>query len=226
MTGTTALMPGISAAGQRQGEKIDALDLEPVAYKLMHPEPGAPVMTLTEADQRIADYRCFLKLCAWYPDETIVPSQEIDEAWHAHILDTAKYADDTEQAFGYFLHHFPYLGLRGPQDAARWKAASARTRELSRAHFGAGLTGGAARRCHNGGSSCNQNGFCNGPGGSTLDWPRPRPARPKAVTAHDAPRTDSRDLGRVLGELLDRLDRLDELMGQGTANATTPDGGP
>ncbi len=163
MTATTAVVPGISAVGQRQGEKIDALDLEPVAYKLMHPELGAPVMTLTEADQHIAAYRCFLKLCAWYPYETIVPSQEADEAWHAHILDTAKYADDSEQAFGYFLHHFPYLGLRGPQDAARWQAASERTRELSRAHFGAGLVGGAGRRCHNGGSSCNQTASATDP---------------------------------------------------------------
>jgi hypothetical protein len=73
---------------------IDALDLEPIAFKLMHPEPRQTVMTLAEADQLIALYRAYLKLCAWYPEDDIVPSKEIDQVWHAHILDTGKYAAD------------------------------------------------------------------------------------------------------------------------------------
>ena len=37
--------------------------------------------------------------------------------WHYHILDTEAYAVDCEKAFGRFLHHFPYFGMRGDDDA-------------------------------------------------------------------------------------------------------------
>ncbi|MEO3853527.1 hypothetical protein [Acrocarpospora sp. B8E8] len=116
--------------------RVDALDLEPIAYKLMHPEPGRVGVTLAQADQLIGAYRLFLKLCGWYPRESIVPSTAVDEAWHTHILDTAKYAQDCEEVFGYFLHHFPYLGLRGADDEALSRASSARSGELFRLHFG------------------------------------------------------------------------------------------
>lgn len=169
--------------------RIDGLDLEPVAYKLMHPEPGETAMTLADADQLIAAYRCFLKLCAWYPEESIVPSKMIDEVWHTHILDTAKYAADSDTAFGHFVHHFPYFGLRGTDDETTWQAAYGRTRELFRRHFGIELPAGrAARGCHVGGSTCKDgNGaICNFQATcdktmSALDQPRPRPDRSAAV---------------------------------------------
>lgn len=145
------------------GHVIDNLDLEPIVYKLMHPEPGQTVMALASADQMVSDYRCFLKLCAWYPGEPIVPTKDIDEVWHSHILDTGKYAADSDAVFGHFVHHFPYFGLRGPADEANWQAAYARTRELFQHHFGIELPAGqAARGCHNNGSSCNVDGaICN-----------------------------------------------------------------
>jgi hypothetical protein len=152
-------------------QRIDGLDLEPIACKLMHPEPGPAVMTLAGADQLIAVYRCFLKLCAWYPAESIVPSKAIDEVWHAHILDTAKYDQDSRAVFGFFLHHFPYFGLRGADDQTTWQAAYARTRDLYRQHFGTGLSSGqAAPSCSTscqagtgGGTQCSSSG-CHGRG--------------------------------------------------------------
>ncbi len=165
-------------------QRIDAIDLEPIIYKLMHPEPGQPGLSLAEADQDAAAYRCFLKLCAWYPEESIVPSRAIDEVWHTHILDTAKYAEDSRQIFGYFLHHFPYFGLRGDQDQTEWQAAYQHTRELFREHFGIELPAGqASGACHNGGSDCNDGGSicsnrdCEKSAQSTLDQVRPRPDR-------------------------------------------------
>jgi hypothetical protein len=164
---------------------IDALDLEPVVVKLIRPEPGPAVMTLADADQRIALYRGFLKLCAWYPGESIVPSTAIDQAWHTHILDTGKYAADCEAVFGHFLHHFPYLGMRGPDDVTAWHTAYQRTRELFRVHFGIDLPAGeAAGTCHNGGSSCRDGGGsicsneeCEKSATGTIHMPRPRPDR-------------------------------------------------
>jgi hypothetical protein len=164
--------------------RVDEIDLEPIVYKLMHPHPGEEVLTLAEADQRVRAYRCFLKLCAWYPEESIAPSGDIDEVWHMHILDTAKYPADCDDVFGFYLHHFPYLGLRGEADVIAWRAAYVRTRALFRQHFGIELPNGqAAQTCHKGGSSCaDERSLCsneecekashNNPGSQ-----RPRPDR-------------------------------------------------
>ena len=38
-----------------------------------------------------------------------MPSQEIDHLWHAHILDTQEYHSFCEKAFGYYLHHIPFV---------------------------------------------------------------------------------------------------------------------
>jgi hypothetical protein len=177
-------------AGQvRVGEQIDALDLEPVVVKLIHPEPGQAAMTLAEADQLVAAYRCFLKLCAWYPDQNIVPSRAIDQAWHTHILDTGKYAADSSAVFGYFLHHFPYFGLRGADDVTAWHGSYEHTRELFRHHFGIDLPAGqASGACHNGGSDCNNGGTlcsnrpCDKRAHDTLSEQRPRPDRTTPVS--------------------------------------------
>jgi hypothetical protein len=83
-------------AGERL-QLVDALDLEPVVYKLMHPEPGETGLSLAQADRDVALYRCFLKLCVLYPDTTIVPTRQLDHVWHTHMLDTAKYQADCEQ---------------------------------------------------------------------------------------------------------------------------------
>lgn len=39
----------------------------------------------------------------------LVPTREIDEFWHNHILYTREYARDCECIFGKFLHHDPSL---------------------------------------------------------------------------------------------------------------------
>lgn len=138
----TEIAIDLTAEQRRAGKAIDALNLEPIAFKLSTPEPGEKGMPLAEADQLIAAYRSWLKLCAWYPGTSIVPSKAIDQVWHAHILDTAKYAYDCEQVFGHFMDHFPYFGTRGPDDAAALRAAYDRTQDLHRAHFGTGLAAG------------------------------------------------------------------------------------
>ncbi len=76
------------------------------------------------------EYRKYLVLCLKNPDIAVVPSTQIDDFWHLHILDTEKYARDCEQCFGYFLHHFPYFGMRGEQDEANLKEAWMTTKSL------------------------------------------------------------------------------------------------
>jgi hypothetical protein len=62
--------------------------------------------------------------------------EDVDTFWHYHILDTRKYAADCQAVFGQFLHHFPYSGLRGNEDAAAHEAACERMRVLYEETFG------------------------------------------------------------------------------------------
>lgn len=88
------------------------------------------------ADQVEDLYRKFLALNLVYPDRKVCPTGPIDELWHAHILDTRAYAADCEKVFGHFLHHFPYFGMRGPEDRKNLEDAFADSRELFIRHFG------------------------------------------------------------------------------------------
>jgi hypothetical protein len=79
-----------------------------------------------------------------FPDESIAPTKDVDKFWHGHILDTLKYAEDCQNVFGYFLHHFPYFGMRGEEDAANLRAASANMHAIYEREFGETLPSDAA----------------------------------------------------------------------------------
>lgn len=67
--------------------------------------------TEKQADKGCLQYKRFLWLKYWYGDSSIViPSLDIDEIWHNHILFTKKYHDDCEIIFGKYLHHQPQHG--------------------------------------------------------------------------------------------------------------------
>lgn len=121
---------------------IQALDLDPIKLKLMDPEEGQG-WSREYADRMELAYRRFLTLLVKFPEETIAPTKDIDKFWHGHILDTMKYAEDCERVFGYFLHHFPYFGMRGEQDAADLRAAAQRTHEIYQREFGEAMSGAA-----------------------------------------------------------------------------------
>lgn len=94
-------------------------------------------------------YRKFLALSARYADRKVCPTGPIDEFWHAHILDTWAYARDCEAVFGYYLHHYPYFGMRGLDDRAALENAFRASVELFIIHFGIDPTAGdtEARGC-------------------------------------------------------------------------------
>jgi hypothetical protein len=115
-------------------EKLEQLDLEPIAFQLMHSGEGE--WTHQRTMQAIAQYRQFLYLIYLYPNRSLVPSQDIDRVWHHHILDTMKYVQDCQMLFGYFVHHFPYFGLRGESDRHSWQAAVEQTQVSFQEHFG------------------------------------------------------------------------------------------
>jgi hypothetical protein len=114
---------------------IQALDLEPIKFKLMDLEEG-PGWSREYADRMELGYKRFLTLLVTHPEEILAPSKDVDKFWHGHILDTLKYEEDCAKLFGRFLHHFPYFGMRGPEDAANLARAAETTRRLYREEFG------------------------------------------------------------------------------------------
>jgi hypothetical protein len=62
---------------------------------------------VADAEEAVRKYKNFLLLKYLHPDLKAVPTPEIDEAWHAHILHTQEYMQDCERIFGSYLHHRP-----------------------------------------------------------------------------------------------------------------------
>jgi hypothetical protein len=114
---------------------INTLDLDCVIAKLMHAASGEG-WSRERADAIALEYRRFLWLMKNFPHERTAPMCDVDTFWHYHILDTMKYAADCDQVFGYFLHHFPYIGMRGEDDLTAQEAAGERMQELYEQAFG------------------------------------------------------------------------------------------
>ncbi len=107
------------------------LDLGPIRFTLVRRG-----WTGGLADRFITEYRRLLELMVRFPDDVIVPSEDVDTVWHTHILDTARYRDDCMRIFGFFLDHFPYLGTRGSDDEDELRRLYTRSRELYEQTFG------------------------------------------------------------------------------------------
>lgn len=114
---------------------IADLDLDQIKFKLMHATAGEG-WSEAKAEAIDIEYRRFLYLHLRYPDDQHSPSEDVDMFWHYHILDTKKYAADCDTAFGYFLHHYPYLGLLDSSNAEAAERAAALTRQHYESTFG------------------------------------------------------------------------------------------
>lgn len=121
-------------------KRVTAIDFSMQSRKLVE-EHNWSVDTCIEVEDL---YRKFLALTIRYPERKLCPNGPVDEFWHAHILDTQKYAADCEQLFGEMLHHYPYFGMRGAEDKANLDLAFADTVDLFIRHFGVDPTVGDA----------------------------------------------------------------------------------
>ncbi|MFS2219126.1 hypothetical protein ACCD08_31935, partial [Telluria sp. Tellsp104] len=65
-----------------------------------------------------------------------------------------KYAADCEQAFGYFLHHYPYVGMGGGDDEQFRLASGDRMKELYEATFGDAYPGAVAQAADGASAYC------------------------------------------------------------------------
>lgn len=88
-------------------EYINDLDLSYLVRKMTDQNYFLPRWTEEDALLGLRLYKNFLILSRKYPEEIFVPSKEIDEFWHNHILATRQYHQDCEAIFGYYYHHDP-----------------------------------------------------------------------------------------------------------------------
>jgi hypothetical protein len=149
--------------------RIKQLNLEPIMVKLMDKDEGKG-WTMEQVLVAEKLYKRFLILNLKYPNESIVPTVIIDTFWHYHILDTEKYAIDCQDTFGYFLHHFPYFGMRGKEDAQNLKNAFDSTKNLFITEFKESLIDASAifqsintdssSKCDGSGTGSNQCAKC------------------------------------------------------------------
>ena|SRR5215831_2915852 len=86
---------------------IQNLDLSSVRAKLVEKQGWSP----DQARRVEGDYKRFLYALAHKRKEDILspPSQEVDDFWHQHILDTRKYREDCQAIFGHYVDHTPGL---------------------------------------------------------------------------------------------------------------------
>jgi hypothetical protein len=115
-------------------ELIQALDLEPIKFKLMHAASGE-AWSYNKVQAVEVEYRRFLYMIKMYPDEQLAPIEDVDTFWHYHILDTMKYAADCDALFGHFVHHHPYAGMAGDDDELAMIENADRTRDLYQRTF-------------------------------------------------------------------------------------------
>jgi hypothetical protein len=193
------------------------LDLAPIKLKLMHVASGEG-WSQHKADAVEKEYRRFLCLMKMYPEEDTAPLVDVDTFWHYHILDTMKYAADCEQAFGYFLHHYPYVGMRGEEDEQFRLDSGDRMRELYEATFGEACPAMAAG---------NENGartaYCAGPDRRQAEGRRHAAATAYCAGSDNKWRIDRTSVSYCAGPDNKRLGGHSDVLGRATAYCAGPD---
>lgn len=112
---------------------IDHLDFSNIINKMIHHQGWRK----SDAHQVCKMYKNYLYLRKKYDSQyALPPSEEIDEFWHNHILDTKQYRIDCEKIFGYYLDHYPYFGIDNTTTLTDLENAFAITQQLYYQEFG------------------------------------------------------------------------------------------
>ncbi len=111
---------------------VQSIDLNSVKVKLSD-KKGWWWRLWHNVDNIEKEYRQFLYLAVMNPEEVVVPwTQVLDDFWHEHILDTAKYEKDCQTLFGKMFHHNPHL----PIGSLSQVKAFNKTKEMYKEAFG------------------------------------------------------------------------------------------
>lgn len=111
------MMMILESATRTLPESIANLDLAYLGRKLLDDDMfeaqrrnGELLWDEERITRALHEYKRFLALMYWNPVAALVPSEDIDEVWHSHVLNTARYQTDCETIFGCFQHHSPTFG--------------------------------------------------------------------------------------------------------------------
>lgn len=86
---------------------VASLDLSYLVDAMCADAYPLPRWTREDAETCCQMYKNFLLLQKKHLPTPLVPTREIDEFWHNHILYTKNYFTDCENIFGHYLHHEP-----------------------------------------------------------------------------------------------------------------------
>lgn len=95
--------PSLEAAQQY----LQDLDLQYIIEAMCAPSYPLPRWSVADAQHCCQLYKNFLFLQKKHFPALLVPTREIDEFWHNHILYTKRYMADCQHIFGHYLHHEP-----------------------------------------------------------------------------------------------------------------------
>ena len=129
-----------SAVSNDFSAKLESLNLDSVADILI----ASNGLTHQQAEQAIADYKRYLSLTHQNPNQVLVPTKQIDDAFHIHMLGS-KFNEDCESLFGYVLHHETGFGNGDDADQQAWLMAFNRTKQLFKQLFGFDLMDAPSR---------------------------------------------------------------------------------
>jgi hypothetical protein len=107
-------------------DAIQNLDLHFVIERLVKKQKWSQ----EEATEAVRRYKNFLTLIYLYPGERVIPTPDIDEAWHAHILFTREYASDCQTLFNKYLHHAPVRASATQEEVQEMNLGYCRTAAL------------------------------------------------------------------------------------------------
>ena len=158
------LHPFHNTTGSNLGsmKKVSDLDFTRLKHKMT--DTSEAKITSDEWDSAEIEYRRFLMLKQIYPGVSLVPSKQVDNIWHAHILDTRAYREDCDSLFGRFIDHYPYFGIYGNDDQANLKHSFDQTKELYERHFGPYPTKTIVSRCQDHSCHAPSECACRSPG--------------------------------------------------------------
>jgi hypothetical protein len=101
---------------EKAREYIEQLDFGYLVDTMCSEAYPLPRWAREEARTACQLYKNFLYLNKCHPQQILVPTREIDECWHNHILHTQKYHRDCMHIFGFYLHHAPLDPNENPQE--------------------------------------------------------------------------------------------------------------
>ncbi len=91
------------------------LNLSFIIDALCSPHYPLPRWTKPDAEACSQLYKNFLWLNKLHLPKNLVPTKEIDEFWHQHILHTKEYLRDCKNIFGFYFHHNPTSPDENPE---------------------------------------------------------------------------------------------------------------